>query len=232
MRADDEAAPTQPKGPAGAVRAELEPASADDGGPVRGDDGLLRTPWAYGSPELLAYYDEEWGMPAAGERDLFERISLEGFQAGLSWLTILRKRNRFREVFAGFDPDAVAAFGEADVARLLADPGIIRHRGKIEATIGNARAVVALRKSRGVGALIEEFAPSVTPAPRTVAEVPTQSAESRALSKELKRRGFRFVGPTTVYALFEALGYVDTHLVGSHRRGCSGRWGPDGQRIP
>lgn len=203
-----------------------------------GEDGLARTPWAYGHPLLLAYYDTEWGVPIvlgdpedptarrAAENALFERMSLEGFQAGLSWLTILKKRERFREVFAGFDVDSVAAFTEDDVERLLQDPGIIRHRGKIEATIGNARAIRTMRESHpgGILAFVESFAPETTPEPLTLGELPTTSAESIALSKALKKRGFRFVGPTTMYAMFEALGLVDTHLVGSHRRGISGRF--------
>ncbi|RBP65478.1 DNA-3-methyladenine glycosylase I [Brevibacterium sanguinis] len=193
---------------------------------VVGADGLARTPWAYGDPLLLEYYDTEWGLPVIDEAGVFERLSLEGFQAGLSWLTILRKRERFREVFAGFDPDAVAAYDEDDIARLLEDPGIIRHRGKIEACIGNARATIALRAEGGLSEFIWSFRPEETPRPLTVAEVPTTAPESVALSKALKKRGFRFVGPTTMYALMEAIGMVDTHLAGSHRRGASGVW-PD-----
>ncbi|WP_101653365.1 DNA-3-methyladenine glycosylase I [Brevibacterium ihuae] len=194
------------------------------GGPVVGEDGRARTPWAYGHPLLLDYYDTEWGLPVTTESGMFERLSLEGFQAGLSWLTILRKRPRFREVFADFDVDAVAAFDGSDVDRLLADPGIIRHRGKIEACIRNARAAVDLREDGGLVAFIEGFAPETTPEPRALAEVPTSSPESVALSKALKKRGFGFVGPTTMYALFEAVGIVDTHVLGSHMRGASGRW--------
>ncbi|MCM1011535.1 MULTISPECIES: DNA-3-methyladenine glycosylase I [unclassified Brevibacterium] len=194
------------------------------GGPVVGEDGLARTPWAYGDPLLLKYYDTEWGLPVRDESGLFERLSLEGFQAGLSWLTILKKRERFREVFADFDVDTVAGYGDAEVTALLDDPGIIRHRGKIEACIGNARAIIALRDSGGISELIWSFRPAQTPTPQTIAEVPTTSPESTALSKALKRRGFRFVGPTTMYALMEAVGMVDTHLVGSHRRGASGLW--------
>jgi DNA-3-methyladenine glycosylase I len=194
------------------------------GGPVVGEDGLARTPWAYGDPLLLEYYDTEWGLPVRDESGLFERLSLEGFQAGLSWLTILKKRERFREVFADFDVDTVAGYGDAEVTALLADPGIIRHRGKIEACIGNARAIIALRDSGGIAEFIWSFRPAQTPTPQTIAEVPTTSPESAALSKALKRRGFRFVGPTTMYALMEAVGMVDTHLLGSHRRGASGLW--------
>lgn len=198
--------------------------TATRGGPVVGEDGLARTPWAYGDPLLLTYYDTEWGLPVRDESGLFERLSLEGFQAGLSWLTILRKRERFREVFAGFDAEAVAGFGETEVEALLADPGIIRHRGKIEACIGNARAIVDLRADGGIVDFIWGFQPEDTPRPATIAEVPTTAPESVALSKALKKRGFRFVGPTTMYALMEAIGMVDTHLIGSHRRGASGVW--------
>ncbi|MGX9296555.1 DNA-3-methyladenine glycosylase I [Tsukamurella paurometabola] len=192
-------------------------------GVVIGEDGLARPAWA-ADGLLREYYDTEWGMPIRDERGLFERIALEGFQAGLSWATVLRKRPAFRAAFADFDPDAVAAFDEGDVERLMADAGIIRNRQKIEATIGNARAVVALREDGGLVDLVWSFRPEHTPAPRTMAEVATTSPESVALSKELRRRGFRFVGPTTMYALMQAVGIVDDHLVGSHRRGSSGMW--------
>src|SRR5690606_27676186 len=175
-------------------------------------------------PLLREYYDTEWGMPVRDERGLFERLSLEAFQPGLSWATILRKRPAFRAAFADFDPDAVAAFGDDDVARLLADAGIVRNRRKIEATIANAQATVALRADGGLPELIWSFRPMRTPRPRTVAEVPTTSPESVALAKELLARGFRHVGPTTMFALMEAVGIVDTHLLGSHRRGTSGVW--------
>ncbi|MGJ9405360.1 DNA-3-methyladenine glycosylase I [Nesterenkonia aurantiaca] len=183
---------------------------------------MARTPWALGSEMMLRYYDTEWGMPIRDEPGLFERLSLEGFQAGLSWSTILAKRENFRAAFAGFDPEAVAEFTEADVLRLLEDAGIIRHRGKITATIGNARATLALRDRGGLSALIWSFKPERTPVPETMEQVPTRSAESEALAKRLKAEGFRFVGPTTAFALMEAIGMVDTHLVGSHRRGASG----------
>ncbi|TWS22314.1 DNA-3-methyladenine glycosylase I [Tsukamurella sputi] len=192
-------------------------------GVVIGEDGLARPAWA-ADGLLREYYDTEWGMPVRDERGLFERIALEGFQAGLSWATVLRKRPAFRAGFADFDPDAVAAFDEGDVERLMADAGIIRNRQKIEATIGNARAVVALREDVGLVELVWSFQPERTPAPRTMAEVAATSPESVALSKELRRRGFRFVGPTTMYALMQAVGMVDDHLVGSHRRGTSGVW--------
>ncbi len=188
-----------------------------------GPDGLART-WGSSDPLLRDYYDTEWGMPVRDERGIFERLSLEAFQSGLSWLTILRKRPAFRQAFAGFDPEAVAAFDEGDVARLMADAGIVRNRLKVDATIANARATVALRESVGLAELVWSFQPSVTPTPMSWAEVPTVSLESVALAKRLKREGFRFVGPTTMYALMSAVGIVDTHLMGSHRRGCSGVW--------
>lgn len=193
-------------------------------GVVVGDDGLARPAWASVAPLLRAYYDEEWGMPVRDEQGLFERLSLEAFQSGLSWATILRKRPAFRVAFADFVPDRVAAFDDADVARLMADAGIVRNRRKIDATIGNARATVALRDDGGLADLIWSFRPDETPAPATMADVPTVSEESKALAKELRRRGFSFVGPTTMFALMEAVGIVDTHLVDSHRRGSSGVW--------
>lgn len=188
-----------------------------------GADGLARS-WGSSDPLLRDYYDTEWGLPVRDERGLFERLSLEAFQSGLSWLTILRKRPAFREAFADFDPDAVAAFDDADVARLLADAGIVRNRLKVDATIANARATVALRESGGLAEVIWSYQPEVTPTPMSRAEVPAVSPESVALAKRLKLEGFRFVGPTTMYALMTALGLVDTHLMGSHRRGCSGLW--------
>ena len=200
-----------------------------------GDDGLARPAWASVHDDLREYYDTEWGMPVRDERGVFERLALEGFQSGLSWATILRRREGFRRAFAGFDVDAVAAFDGTDVDRLLADEGIIRHRGKIEATIGNARATIGLRGELGPGTTLADLVwahrPERTPMPATAADVPTTSPESVALAAELKRRGFRFVGPTTMFALMEALGVVDTHLLGSHRRGCSGRWAADGTPV-
>ena len=163
-------------------------------------------------------------MPVRDETGLFERLSLEAFQSGLSWVTILRKRPAFRAAFAGFDPDVVAGFGHDDVERLMADAGIVRNRRKVDATITNARATVALRADGGLVELVWSFRPEATPAPSSYVDVPTRSAESLALSKELKRRGFAFVGPTTMYALMEAVGIVDTHLLDSHRRGSSGVW--------
>lgn len=191
---------------------------------VIGDDGLARPAWAATDPLLRDYYDTEWGMPVRDEHGMFERLSLEAFQSGLSWVTILRKRPAFREAFAGFDPDVVAEYGEADVERLMADAGIVRNRRKIEATITNARATVALREEGGLVELIWSFRPAATPAPVSYDEVPTTSPESVALSKALRRKGFTFVGPTTMHALMEAVGIVDTHLVDSHRRGSSGVW--------
>lgn len=191
---------------------------------VTGDDGLARPVWASSDDLLRAYYDTEWGMPVRDERGVFERLSLEAFQSGLSWRTILAKRPAFRAAFADFDADTVAAFGEDDVERLMADAGIVRNRAKILATITNANATIALRQDGGLAGFVWSFRPTTTPEPRSAAEVPTKSDESLALSKALRKRGFAFVGPTTMYALMEALGIVDTHLVGSHRRGTSGVW--------
>lgn len=191
---------------------------------VTGDDGLTRPQWAATDELLREYYDTEWGMPVRDEVGLYERICLEGFQSGLSWVTILRKRPAFRAAFAGFDPDVVADFDEGDVERLLGDTGIVRHRGKIRAAITNARATIALREDGGLVDFVWTFQPSDTPRPETYADVPTSTAESAALSKALRQKGFGFVGPTTMYALMEAVGMVDTHLMGSHRRGSSGVW--------
>lgn len=191
---------------------------------VVGDDGLARPAWAAHDALLRDYYDAEWGMPVRDERGLFERLSLEAFQSGLSWRTILAKRPAFRAAFADFDPDAVARFGDDDVARLMADAGIVRNRRKVDATIGNARATIALRDAGGLPAFLWGFQPAETPVPRSFAEVPTSSPESIALAKALRKAGFAHVGPTTMYALMEAVGMVDTHLVGSHRRGSSGVW--------
>ena len=191
---------------------------------VVGDDGLARPAWASQDAMLRDYYDTEWGMPVRDERGVFERLSLEAFQSGLSWRTILAKRPAFRTAFADFDPDAVAAFGDDYVDRLMGNAGIVRNRAKITATITNAQATVALREDGGLADLVWSFRPPTSPAPRTSAEVPTTSEESVALSKALRKRGFVFVGPTTMHALMEALGIVDTHLVGSHRRGSSGVW--------
>ncbi len=185
---------------------------------VVGEDGLARPAWAATDPLLRDYYDTEWGMPIRDERGLFERISLEAFQSGLSWATILRKRPAFRDAFAGFEPDIVAAFTDADVERLLGNEGIVRNRAKILATITNATAVVALRAEGGLVDFVWSFLPDSTPAPGPGEPPITQSPESLALSKALKRHGFTFVGPTTMYALMEAIGMVDAHPVGSHRQ--------------
>ena len=197
---------------------------AGQGDLVVGEDGLARPRWAAGDPLLREYYDTEWGMPVRDERGVFERLSLEAFQSGLSWVTILRKRPAFREAFADFEVDRVAAFGEADVERLLADARIVRNRAKITATLANARATIDLRAGAGLAELVWSHRPERTPRPRTLAEVPTRSPESVALARDLKAHGFRFVGPTTAFALMEAIGIVDTHLMGSHRRNSSGLW--------
>jgi DNA-3-methyladenine glycosylase I len=195
-------------------------------GVVVGDDGLARPVWASVDPMLREYYDTEWGMPVRDERGMFERLSLEAFQSGLSWATILRKRPAFREAFDGFDPELVAGYDEHDVERLMGDAGIVRNRAKVLATIRNAGATLALREDPDgdLAAFVWSFRPADTPRPRTYADVPTTSPESRARSKALKRKGFAFVGPTTMFALMEAVGIVDTHLLGSHRRGTSGVW--------
>ena len=195
-----------------------------DAGLVIGDDGLARPAWASVDPMLRDYYDTEWGMPVRDEHGMFERLTLEAFQSGLSWATILRKRPAFREAFAHFDPDTVARFDDADFDRLMGDAGIVRNRAKIRAAITNAGATVALREKGGLAEFVWGFRPAQTPRPMTIAEVPTQSTESKALAKALRREGFTFVGPTTMYALMEAVGIVDTHLMGSHRRGASGVW--------
>ncbi|MVW78537.1 methylated-DNA--[protein]-cysteine S-methyltransferase [Bordetella sp. 02P26C-1] len=193
-------------------------------GVVMGEDGLARPPWAAVDPLLRHYYDTEWGMPVRDERGLFERLSLECFQSGLSWATILRKREAFRAAFNQFDPDVVAAYDEADVERLMADAGIVRNRAKILATINNAAATLALRAHGGLVNFIWSFQPAQTPTPRSIDEIPTVSEASTALSKALRARGFKFVGPTTMHALMEATGMIDTHLMDSHRRGSSGIW--------
>lgn len=191
---------------------------------ITGSDGLARPVWAAGTDLLRHYYDTEWGMPVRTERGLFERLSLEAFQAGLSWQLVLRKREGFRAAFAGFHPDEVATFDDGDVGKLMANPEIIRNRRKIEAVINNARATVALRDNGGLADLIWSHQPEETPHPRTLAEIPSRSPESEALSKSLKAAGFTFVGPTMIFALMEAVGMVDTHLLESHRRGSSGIW--------
>ncbi|HET7328988.1 MAG TPA: DNA-3-methyladenine glycosylase I [Nocardioidaceae bacterium] len=178
---------------------------------ARGDDGRLRCPWGLSAPEYVAYHDTEWGRPVHDDRGLYERLTLEAFQSGLSWLTILRKRAAFRVAFAGFDPVVVAEYGVADRERLLADAAIVRNRAKVDAAIANARALLDL--DRPFGELVWTFAPAARPRPATLSDVPAKTAESTAMAKELKRRGFRFVGPTTAYALMQATGMVDDHLV-------------------
>jgi DNA-3-methyladenine glycosylase I len=183
-----------------------------------GDDGLARCSWAASAPEYRLYHDEEWGRPVHGDRALYERITLEAFQSGLSWLTILRKREGFRAAFDGFEPDAVARYGPDDAARLLADPGIVRNRAKVDAAITNARATVALREGApgGLDALVWSFAPPRRDRRPGPGEVPATTPESVALAKALKRHGFVFVGPTTAYAAMQACGLVDDHLDGCH----------------
>jgi DNA-3-methyladenine glycosylase I len=171
---------------------------------------LPRCSWASSTPEYVAYHDEEWGVPLHGDNALFERMSLEAFQSGLSWITILRKRPAFRSAFAGFDIAAVADFDEHDTARLMADAGIVRNRLKIDAVVSNAK--VALELEGGLSELLWSFAPAAHQRPDTMADVPALSPESTAMAKGLKRRGFRFVGPTTAYALMQATGMVDDHI--------------------
>ena len=191
-----------------------------DGALVRGTDGVRRCFWGASTPDYVAYHDDEWGRPVVDDVRLFEKISLEGFQSGLSWLTILRKREGFRKAFAGFDPERVARFGERDITRLLGDAGIVRHRGKIEATIANARATLAVQAERGsLAALLWSYEPRRRPAPRAIGDIASSSPESVALAKELKSFGFRFVGPTTAYAAMQAMGVVNDHLVGCVARG-------------
>ncbi|MGR0320123.1 DNA-3-methyladenine glycosylase I [Agromyces sp. ZXT2-3] len=188
---------------------------------VVGEDGIARCAWGAADPEYRRYHDEEWGTPQHDSRVLFEKLCLEGFQAGLSWITILRRRPAFRKAFHGFDPVLVAEMTEADVERLLGDASIIRHRGKIEATISNARAALALDVS--LDELLWGFAPAPRPNPPvSFTEVPATTSESTALSRHLRALGFRFVGPTTMYALMQAMGMVDDHLAGCHRSGAAG----------
>lgn len=232
---------------------------------VIGEDGLSRPRWAATDELMRTYYDEEWGVPITDEQGMFERICLEGFQAGLSWRTVLVKRDALREDFLDFNPDAVALLTDEDVARIKEDPRIIRSEAKIRAVIKNARATLALRQRAqslreqvrlspdvelpaaeaallgftlpngmqvddGLPALIWSYGPEQTPTPQSFVEVPTRSAESENLARRLKKEGFSFVGPTTVYAMFEACGVVDTHLLDSHRRGVSQLWNSEGIR--
>ncbi len=175
-----------------------------------GPDGKLRCPWGISAPEYLAYHDEEWGRPVRGDTAIFERLCLEGFQSGLSWLTILRKRENFRAAFAGFEPAAVAAFGDQDVARLMADAGIVRNRAKINAVITNARAMLTLPDS--LTELVWRYASDSEPAPHTLDDLHASTPASKALSAELRKHGFTFTGPVTAYATMQACGIVNDHL--------------------
>jgi DNA-3-methyladenine glycosylase I len=194
---------------------------------VRGDDGINRCWWADSAPEYRAYHDDEWGFPVDDDVRLFEKLSLEGFQSGLSWLTILRKREAFRRAFKGFEPERVARFGQRDVDRLLGDASIIRHRGKIEAVINNAGRMLELRESEGsLAAYVWRFEPKRGRNKRGES-LPSTTPESEALAKDLKRRGWRFVGPTTVYAFMQAMGLANDHLPGcdAHDRAVAAREG-------
>jgi DNA-3-methyladenine glycosylase I len=183
------------------------------------DSGVARCWWATSNEDYWAYHDNEWGQVVHGERPLFERLTLEAFQSGLSWLTILRKREAFRAAFRGFDAETVAAFGEADFERLMADSSIVRNRLKIRAAVNNAQAVVRLRDQGGLDELFWSFVPPVHRPPATSADVPATTAESHALAKALKHHGFGFLGPTTLYAAMQACGLVNDHLAGCHRGG-------------
>jgi DNA-3-methyladenine glycosylase I len=188
---------------------------------VRGPDGLRRCAWGVSAPEYVAYHDDEWGRPVTDDVRLYEKLCLEGFQSGLSWLTILRKRASFRNAFAGFDPEQVARFGARDIKRLMGDAGIVRHRGKIEATIANARATLEVQHQVGsLAALVWRFEPPRRgrPVPERLADLAAATPESKALAADLRRYGFRFVGPTTGYAAMQSLGLVNDHLKGCHVR--------------
>ncbi|MBK8468753.1 MAG: DNA-3-methyladenine glycosylase I [Candidatus Phosphoribacter sp.] len=189
---------------------------------VTGPDGIRRCAWAGSSGDYLAYHDTEWGVPVHGERELFERLTLEAFQSGLSWLTILRKRQDFRRAFAGFDPELVAAFGPADRERLTGDASIVRNARKIDAAIHNAAAVLDLRRDGGLDAFLWSFAPTAHRRPSQLGDLRATSPESVALAKALTSRGFVFVGPTTLYAAMQACGLVDDHLSGCARAGRGG----------
>lgn len=194
----------------------------DSGWPVVGNDGLARPPWAAHDPLLREYYDTEWGMPVTDEHGMFERVCLEGFQVGLSWRLVLQKRDALRAAFHGFAPEAVATMS---IEHLLDDASLIRNRRKLEAAVTNARATVALREEgTHLGEFVWSYQPETTPVPHTMEEVPTRSPESEQLAKDLKKRGFTFVGPVTMYALMESTGILDTNLVGTWRRGASGVW--------
>jgi DNA-3-methyladenine glycosylase I len=189
---------------------------ATPAGVLVGADGRPRCAWAGSAPEYLSYHDDEWGRPVHGEAALYERLTLEAFQSGLAWITILRKRPRFRAAFAGFDPERVAAFDDRDRERLMSDTGIVRNRRKVDAAIDNARAVLALRAEGGLDAYVWSFAPASHRPPRTTADLRATTPESVALAQGLKQHGFAFVGPTTAYAAMQACGLVDDHLAGCH----------------
>lgn len=194
-------------------------------GPVVGDDGLPRCPWGDAPADYRAYHDDEWGRAVHGDSAIFERLSLEAYQAGLSWLTILRRREAFREGFADFNIAVVAGYDDADIERLATDPRLIRHRGKVEAVVSNARLLVQWQAAEGQGvldALVWSCASSRTP-PRTLADVPVQTEESRRLAQRLRARGWRFIGPTSAYAALQAMGVVNDHLEGCHARGSATR---------
>jgi len=188
------------------------------GAAVPGPDGRPRCPWGLSAPEYVAYHDEEWGRPVRGDQAIFERLSLEAFQSGLSWLTILRKRENFRTAFADFDPAVIAEFGPDDVTRLLSDPGIVRNRAKVNAVITNARAALTLPD--GLSDLVWSFAEAdpAPPAPRTLADIPAQTPASKRLAAQLRKHGFTFTGPVTAYATMQACGLVNDHLAGCFAR--------------
>ena len=206
-------------------------ADPDQDGLTLGDDGVVRCSWSESAPEYRAYHDTEWGFPVSDDVRLFEKLSLEGFQAGLSWLTILRKREAFRRAFAGFVPERVASFGRRDIDRLLDDPAIVRHRGKIEAVINNAQRALELVAVEGsLARHVWGFSPAPRPSPPMRATIAT-TEESTALARDLKRRGWRFVGPTTVYAFMQAMGLVNDHLDGCDARPAAGA-ARDRFRVP
>ena len=194
-------------------------------GPVVGDDGLPRCPWGDAPADYRAYHDDEWGRPVRGDSAIFERLSLEAYQAGLSWLTILRRRDAFREAFAGFDIAVVAGYDDADIERLATDAPLIRHRGKVEAVVSNARLLKEWQAAEGesvLDALVWSCA-SARESPRTLADVPVETEESRQLARRLRARGWRFIGPTSAYAALQAMGVVNDHLEGCHVRGSATR---------
>lgn len=191
------------------------------GAPVVDAVGVARCPWGAVPGPMQEYHDTEWGLPVEGESAHFERLTLEAFQSGLSWSTILMKRPAFREVFDNFEIERIAEYDDAKFQALMGDARIVRNRLKVQATITNARAAIALRTDGGLAEFLASFRPDSSPEPQVAAEVPTTSAESLALSKALKKKGFTFVGPTTMHALMEAIGLVNTHLIGCHRRQAS-----------